>query len=62
MENLIEKYRKLSPKEVFEFDNMVTITYHSCKMEGSTLTKEEVFWLCLEILSDNENKADNDKK
>ena len=56
---LIERYRKLSPKEVFEFDNMVTITYHSCRMEGSTLTKEEVFLLSLENLPEEKNESEN---
>ena len=38
---------------------MVTITYHSCGMEGSTLTKEEVFLLSLETLPKGENESEN---
>ena len=58
-ENLIERYRKLSPEEAFEFNNMVAITYHSCGLEGSTLTERETFWLLLETLPDVENEAEN---
>ena len=56
---LIERYRNLSPEEAFEFNNMVTITYHSCGIEGSTLTKEEVFLLSLETLPKGENESEN---
>ncbi|MFH6964697.1 hypothetical protein ACHRVK_10040 [Flavobacterium plurextorum] len=58
-EKLLETYRNLSPKEAFEFNNMVTITYHSCKIEDSTLAKEEAFWLCLEALAEKKDKTEN---
>lgn len=61
MENvkLIARYRKLSPKETFEFNSMVTITYHSCRLEDSTLTERETFWSLLETLPEGENESEN---
>ncbi len=58
-EKFLAKYRKLSPQEAFEFNQMVTISYHSCKIEGSTLTKEETFLLLLESLPENENESES---
>ncbi|MCC9071176.1 hypothetical protein LNQ49_06160 [Flavobacterium sp. F-65] len=38
MEKLLEKYNSLTPEEMFKFNTMVDITFHSCNLEGAKLT------------------------
>ena len=44
---LIARFKNLSEVEKFEINQKVELTYHSCGIEGNTLTKTEVFVLCL---------------
>jgi hypothetical protein len=57
MEKIFEKYKKLSPEKAREFIQMVTLTYHSCKIEGATLTERDVFIQLLEELPESDNNS-----
>jgi hypothetical protein len=58
MEKLIEQYNKLSPEEKLDFHEMVTISYHSTRLEGSELTEEQVFIICLKSRFKENQKGD----
>jgi hypothetical protein len=45
--NLREKYENMTDEEKQNLHQAVNLTYHSCAIEGSTLTKNEVFNLLL---------------
>jgi hypothetical protein len=61
MKELLEKYNSLTPGEMFKFNTMVDITFHSCSLEGAKLTKKEVFLTLLETLLDEENDNSDSK-
>lgn len=44
---LLKKFNNLSAERKHEIIQMVELTYRSCALEGSTLTKEETFFLGL---------------
>lgn len=46
-EELVQRFEQLSNKEKFEINRMVELTFNSCGIEGNTLSKSEVFALCL---------------
>lgn len=42
---LLKKFKNLSNKRKNEILQLAELTYRSCALEGSTLTKEETFFL-----------------
>lgn len=44
---LSEKYLELPTAEKREIQKLAELTYHSCGIEGNTLTEKEMFFLCL---------------